>query len=698
MASQGSTLVASAESWAERAVESCERLAAIDAETVESEALLRAIESEAVKLFGLRTARLELGGRLRAGAQIARTPTGLVLQLPQGRLVGEGEPGEVWEPPARLFAAQAASLLRAHALLTANEGREAELSALYASVGQMTAKLDVEGVLKTVVERARELLASDIAYIMLLDAGGKTLRMRVVTGNRTPTFAEIERPVRAGVSTEIGTPVQTPDFLNETALDHDPETDRLARLEGVRSVLAVPLRTELTVLGSLLVANRQVKSFSEREVSVLASLGEHAALALDNARLYEEAVAAATAATQARAEAEAHLGRLRRADEVHHRLTEVLLAGRGVTGVAETLAAAFGTRFVITDWRHREVARAPEGALPARADPAAPAFLRRRDVAAAVAACAAKFETAEVGMYYLVTPIAARRELLGYIWAVIPRDQEAVAVLRTSIEQASRVVALEMLREREALETERRLRRDFVYELLADRIPDPAVIEPRARQVWPRLGVEHRPLVIAVSAAGSTVGNPVERGRRLVTEDRPADLVTVHGRHLIVLTPRVKRRDTLAEVNEIRQLLANNGIRSAIAVGRSCRTLLEARESILAARTLLELLSPSELVWAEGLEALTVLFDTAQRDRLQAFVKKALAPLEGRDQLIKTLHAYYETGGNRARAARRLGIHVNTLRQRLERIEESLGGPVDESAHAVPLRLAILARGLAPDT
>jgi DNA-binding PucR family transcriptional regulator len=693
--SQAPFEIADAWAGATAAVKCCERLAAIDLETVDPSALLRAIEVEAVRLFDLDTARIEAGGRLRDGGHIARTPTGLVIQLPHARLVGEGQIREGWETQARLFAAQVASVLKAHSLLSANESRQAELTALYASVGQLTAKLDVEGVLTTVVDRARELLASDIAYIMLLDAGGETLRMRVVTGNRTPSFASIRRPVRPGVSTAIGAPVQTSDYLNETALDHDPETDRQARLEGIRSVLAVPLTTELSVLGSLLVANRQVKTFSEREVSLLASLAEHAALALDNARLYEEAVGAANAATEARAEAEAHLTRLRRVDELHHRLTEVLLAGNGVSGVAENLASAFPISLVITDWRHRVLARAPAGTPARRADPGSESFLRRRDVTGALAACAADYSTVRVADDYLVTPIAARREVLGYIWAGCPTDEDAVAILKTSIEQASRVVALEMLREREAIETERRLRRDFMYELLAEKAPDLAVLESRARQVWARLGIAHRPLVISVAAAGNTGGNPVERGRRLVTEDRPSDFVTVHGRHLIALTPRVKRAEALQEVAEIRNLLANNGIRASISVGRSFRTLLEARDSILAARSLLDLLAPRDVVWAEGLEPLTLLFNAGQRDRLNAFAAAALSPLESREQLMVTLQAYYEMGGNRARAARRLGIHVNTFRQRLERIEELIGGSVDESAHAVPLRLALLAKGIA---
>lgn len=673
-------------------IQSYERLALLDLASIAAEELAQKIEAEAITLFGLREAHLTPGP---ASADILLTSTGMVIALNDLQLVGEGHLAEGWESEARLFTAQVGSLIRAHRALLLNRQHEAEISALYATVGQLTARLDVQAVLHTVVERARELLESDIAYIMLLDEGGKVLRMRVAVGHKTDAFMNIQRPVRPGVSAYIGKPLTTPDFLNDSGVDHDGATDDLVRLEGVRSVLAVPLRTELAALGTLLVGNRFVKQFSETEIALLRSLGEHAALALDNARLYEDAVAAAASSAEARAEAETHLRQLERAAEVHHRLTEVLLAGQGVAGVASTLAESFGVGLLITDWRHKVLADVGSDLLIDRQGGMAPSLLRRRDVKEALERCASEFETVSIGRDLVVAPISARRELLGYIWARRRDSNQADEVLRTSIEQAARVVALEMLREREAIETERRLRRDFMYELLSERAPDPLVLEPRARQVWRGYGLDHRPLVISVLSRSAVGGSPMERARRLLVEDRPADFVTVHGSYLVLLTTYREREQVVAETEKIRELLARNGMDTCVAIGAPCRGLGETRESVLTARRLLELLSPRRILWAEGLEALTVLFEPSQRDRLDSFVRSALAPLAGKEALMSTLHAYYESAGNRAAAARILGVHVNTLRQRLARIEQMVGGSIDESTRALPLRLALLARGLA---
>jgi len=667
-----------------------ERLASLDLASIEADELARKIEAEAVAIFGLREARLTNGP---APPHVEATESGFVIPLSGLRLIGDGNLNDGWEEQARLFAAQVGSLLRAHQALSLNRRHEAEISALYATVGQLTARRDVEAVLRTVVDRARELLASDLAYIMLLNEGGTLLRMRVAAGHQTEAFMQIQRPVRPGVSAYIGKPVSTSDFLNDRGLDHDGATDDLVRLEGVRSVLGVPLRTELAALGTLLVANRFVHEFTDTQIALLSSLGEHAALALDNARLYEAAVAAAESSAAARSEAETHLNRLQRAEEVHHRLTEVLLAGDGVVGVAGTLAQAFGAGVLITDWRHKVLADVGSEIKIDREGNVAATMLRRRDVRLALDRCASEFETVAIGSEVVIAPIAARRELLGYIWATQHREDPDEA-LPTSIEQAARVVALEMLREREAVETERRLRRDFMYELLSERTPEPLVLEPRARQVWRSFGLDHRPLVISVLSRHAVGGSPVERARRLLVEDRPADFVTVHGSYLVLLTTCLERDRVMEEAEVIRGLLARNGMDASVAIGARCRGLVETRASVVSAHRVMELLSPQSIMWAEGLELLTILFDPSQRDRLESFVRRTLAPLEGKDALMTTLHAYYEAAGNRALAARAIGVHVNTLRQRLERIESIMGGSVDESTRALPLRLALLARGM----
>ena len=59
--------------------------------------------------------------------------------------------------------------LRVRALLAARRRREQELSALYETAGDLSSLRDLEAVLQAIVRRARQLLDTDAAYLMLHD-------------------------------------------------------------------------------------------------------------------------------------------------------------------------------------------------------------------------------------------------------------------------------------------------------------------------------------------------------------------------------------------------------------------------------------------------------------------------------------------------------------------------------------------------
>ncbi len=204
-------------------------------------------------------------------------------------------------------------------------------------------------------------------------------------------------------------------------------------------------------------------------------------------------------------------------------------------------------------------------------------------------------------------------------------------------------------------------------------------------------------MILNIGGVDDQWGVRLEIARRLVAAARPNDFATVYGRHLVLLITPTARDHVEAALSDIRLLLERNRLSATAVVGGPCRNLRESREGTLAALRLHELLGTNGILWAEGLESLTQLFEPTQKERLAALCRAALAPLARREGLMDALHAYYEAGGNKANAARRLSVHVNTLRQRLERTEQLIGGSVDDSIRAVPLRLALLVREVVPE-
>ena len=94
--------------------------------------------------------------------------------------------------------------------------------------------------------------------------------------------------------------------------------------------------------------------------------------------------------------------------------------------------------------------------------------------------------------------------------------------------------------------------------------------------------------------------------------------------------------------------------------------------------------------------ALDVLL-TQDADEARRFVARELGPLaDGSDmsrRLVVTLHAFYDEGSSFVRAARRLGVHENTVTYRVQRAEELLGHPVGE--RRLELQVALRLVGLA---
>jgi DNA-binding PucR family transcriptional regulator len=84
---------------------------------------------------------------------------------------------------------------------------------------------------------------------------------------------------------------------------------------------------------------------------------------------------------------------------------------------------------------------------------------------------------------------------------------------------------------------------------------------------------------------------------------------------------------------------------------------------------------------------------SADPDHAREFVDTELAELAGEGEATRriaaTVRVYLEEGRSRARTARRLGVHTNTIAYRLARAAELLGHGLEDRAVEVQVALAI---------
>jgi sugar diacid utilization regulator len=572
----------------------------------------------------------------------------------------------------------AGTTLRIRAALEAHQRREAELAALFDTASDLARLRDTDAVLRSIVHRARTLLHSDTAYLSLNEPEVGRTTMRVTDGSSSALFQQVILGMGEGLGglvAQTARPYSTADYGADERFNHTGPIDTAVVDEKLVAILGVPLQVGSEVIGVLYAADRTSREFTADEVSLLVSLANHAAIALDTARLLEESRTALVELNTANATIRAHNAALRRAEEAHDRLSELVLRGGDAPEVAAALAQVLGGGIVM----HDADGVALTGSGDHRPPPADLVRESRRHGHAVHSG----------GTW--VCAVLAGPELLGSI--TLTGRGELGDADRRLFERAGMVTALLLLLRRSVADTEDRVRGELVADLCAVPVRDAPGLLARGR----RLGVDlARPHAVAVCRA------PAGEARRLAAAARarlPAHSLTGgHGDDVVLLAPG-ERPGPLAQ-RLARDLGAVLGAPVTVgAAGPAAGPAAIAAGHADAERCLRALFAlgrSGEGSDTEGLGFLGVLLGGKSDvdGSVAGFVRGALGPVLDYDarrgtELLPTLHAYFDSGGNLSRAKDGLHVHVNTVAQRLERIGALLGPDWSEPARALEIQLAL---------
>jgi GAF domain-containing protein len=189
-----------------------------------------------------------------------------------------------------LLADQAAIAIENARLFQESERRREEAEVLAAIVRTLNQSLRLDTVLHSVTEAARSLCRSDLARIALEEPGTGGFRFRYSVGarvRRLPPPLVFPGHGLGGLVLNTGAPVRSDRLKDDPRVDH--RFDPLIDAEGLLTTLVVPIRVGSDVEGVIFVDNRTAQAFTDADEAVLVRLAEHAAIAIRNARLFEEA-------------------------------------------------------------------------------------------------------------------------------------------------------------------------------------------------------------------------------------------------------------------------------------------------------------------------------------------------------------------------------------------------------------------------
>ncbi|MET9397430.1 helix-turn-helix domain-containing protein [Kitasatospora sp. NPDC002965] len=554
--------------------------------------------------------------------------------------------------------------------------REAGLAALADTARDLALPYDLDGLLTVITRRARLLLGADVACLTTTDEEHGQVRIRTTDG---PTGAlAVGLPLPDGFGLGAGVladpaPFWTPDYLLDERIRHSPAIDETIRAEGLHAVMAVPLGHRAHPFGVLYVAERTVRRFTADEISLMAALGDLAGVAVEKARLLEEASRPAPVPEPDRTAGELAA--------VHRALVDLALSGGDPHALVRDAGRRLdlGLRVYATDG----TVVASFGDLPELDEPTV--------VATALDTHAAGRPVRLAGPLW-AAPVCAGSTDLGTLLAR-PADGRA-DLAAESCQGLAQAVAVALLLEsgRAAGHTgpAGQVRDELLDELLASPQRPPQQLALRARRLGIDLSTAH--VLVVARPEGEAQGKAATWAN--LYAHRMSGLKRVHNGRAVLLLPGSDPGTAARAVSdELTPLLgipvtvsAAGPVSDPTSVFHGYQEALRCLDAMTSLGAVGRAASVRELGFVGVL--------LADNHDIEGFIESAVGPVLDYDrqrltELTRTLQAYFETGNSPTHAAQQLHVHPNTVARRLDRIGELLGPDWQKPERAFEIQLAL---------
>lgn len=291
-------------------------------------------------------------------------------------------------------------------------------------------------------------------------------------------------------------------------------------------------------------------------------------------------------------------------------------------------------------------------------------------------------------------------------WIATSADEALTREEQTTLDQASSIIALELMQHSMFAASQHERQQELIEALLNNRFDDENKLLRDAEQIG--LDLNHCRAVIQVyqdeiptnSNRNST--NTPHVTIQVLRQISPSTLISQYNDDLLLFiklsgTPQHMQRELQRISHELHEDLYNEGYRFAfVAVGKIVDSPLELGTSYRTAQGALRLrriLSNNGVIIYDDAQLLIMLSDFATRRDVQEWLHNLLGNLIEYDQrnktnLVYTLEVALDQGGALNVTADLLSIHPNTLKYRLQRVEEILELNPFSSPHRLAYHIA----------
>ncbi|MFQ3536019.1 MAG: helix-turn-helix domain-containing protein [Aggregatilineales bacterium] len=308
------------------------------------------------------------------------------------------------------------------------------------------------------------------------------------------------------------------------------------------------------------------------------------------------------------------------------------------------------------------------------------------------------------GLSRLITPIVAQGVGRGYLSAVT-RHTPFTELDRLVLQHGATICALEMARQKTISDAEKRLRGDFLHNLLIGTFTEAEALAEGDR-FRHDMSAPHVAIVMAWQGEQHPSIRRLETLVNTVLQNRNAQaLVYVREEELrLFLAADPRSAGTLvAQARAFTSAVIDAAVREhryarlAIGIGsvaeRLADWIVSYRDAAHAAQIARRLRAEQPL-YAADLGIYTLLARPDLRNDLLALRDKMIGNLLSHDErqradLLQTLEAFFESHGNATQTAEKLSVHRNTLFYRMNRIQEILNLDLNQTDVRLAVHLSL---------
>lgn len=569
------------------------------------------------------------------------------------------------------------------------ERQKYKLEKVIESTGRASSILDPDEIYNNILGYALDVIPKcDIGTLWWFEEERNRLICKAFAGNilrgiRQMAFKKGEGPI--GYTFETGQPIlyhqNEPEIWSSFGAISEENNQfwdtSYVFTEEVKSFLTCSIKINDKVEGVLFLCQlTNTNKLTAEDLQLLEGFSSQLGIAIRNARQYSKIKKLNEA--------------LLRRDEIHNTLTQFSMQNMGMSKVIEEMNKIIDRDLIFVNLLENEVSPA------LRYLPNQLSFIELNEILHSVDRPNYKLKKSGYTTH-IAYPIRFEQMVLGCI--IVEMKTKMTQLDEIVIEQGHSVLALELSRKQRSMEFYHKKQRDLFMEFIN------AGEQPVILQKAQELKIQpHEPYMIVLIQIMEDI-SPQEMEvyiHKLTTQIRQllftSKTVLFAQQTTVTIVARANKVEEKLLRKELQKICLDwqqkMDISLSCGIGLIYSDVSLLKKSYDEAKTVLSYLNNRQLTGVMNYKEIGInrLFMKQGKQDIHQFIQEVFAPLETaqyvNNELSETLATYFAENRSAAKTAKVLHIHINTLYQRLKKIEEVLQISLEDTEHVLKLQLA----------